>query len=452
MGLSGRAIARFLVNQGAKVIGSEKKKESDEIFSAQERQAFVDLHQQGVELRFEDQPTELVDRVSAVVLSPGIPPTHPLVISAQSQGVEITNEAEIAFSLLDIPVIAITGTSGKSTVTTLIGKMLQSSGFNAYVGGNIGNPLIDAVECSENFDFIVAELSSYQLEQIHSLSPRVAVWTTIAPDHLERYGSMQNYIKAKRKLLELCSPSTTAVLYRDNPYTFDFGRDKLLDERRMSLIWFTEKEGLDETGASYDDHHSQFTVIHENEVYGFDLSNMKMLGRHNIRNLMAAACAVLDVGAKKEAVQKIIDTYPGLPHRLEFIRELRKVRYYNDSKATNTIAVEQSLNQFDDGTVVWLAGGKDKAIRYEGLAPLIEKKCAYVFYFGEARDRLAKEIPLKKVKFEKVEKLEDAIQEAASRAGEGATVLLSPACASFDAFKSFEARGDLFREVVLSLT
>ncbi|MCM0607171.1 MAG: UDP-N-acetylmuramoyl-L-alanine--D-glutamate ligase [Xanthomonadaceae bacterium] len=442
LGVSGFAIAGFLVGRGAVVTSSDQKTEEE---LGDRAKTLKDL---GVNVRAGDFATTLEGDFDLLVLSPGISPLHPIVADAVKRGIAITNEPEIAFSFLKKPVIGITGTSGKSTVTTLIGLMLKSSGFNTFVGGNLGTSLITAVEHESDYDFIVAELSSYQLEQIRSLVPRVAVFTTIGQDHLDRYGTMDKYVETKRRLLTLGNSETLVVLNHDSLYLNKFSESEEIKNKKMRVSWFTTREVLHEVGANYDEIARTFTVVYGEEVAEFDVSDMKMLGEHNIKNLMTAAIAALEVGATPDAIQKVIETFPGLPHRIEFIREIAGVRYYNDSKATNEIAVKQSMALFEDSSVIWLAGGKSKAIAYETLGKVAQRKCAHVIYFGEARDRFEKEIPLKKVKFKSVPTMEEAIRLAHSLAKPGQTVLLSPACASFDVYKSFEDRGDSFRRVV----
>lgn len=445
LGVSGYEIAKFLVSRGAIVTGSDQKSEA-ELGSRAEA-----LRSAGVTLKLGDQSQTLTEDYDLVVLSPGISPLHPLIVDAEKRGIAVTNEPEIAFSFLKKPVIAITGTSGKSTVTTLIGLMLQGSGLRAFVGGNLGTSLITSLEKEADTDYIVAELSSYQLERIRSLVPRVAVYTSIAQDHLERYGSMDKYVETKRKLLELGNSQTLVVLNRDSLYLNQFADSPVIKNKKMRVSWFTTRDILHEMGASYDEVARKFTVVFGEEVAEFDVADMKMMGDHNIRNLMTAAIASLECGASVESIQKVIDTFPGLPHRIEFVREIAQVRFYNDSKATNEIAVKQSMALFEDHSVIWLAGGKSKAIAYETLGKIAEQKCAHVIYFGEARDRFMQEIPLKKVKAKSVATMEEAITLAHSLAKPGQTVLLSPACASFDAYKSFEDRGESFRRVVEGL-
>ena len=445
LGVSGFEVAKFLVKAGAQVTASDQKSEE-----GLGDKAGV-LRSMGVTLRCEDQSQTLEGDFDLVVLSPGITPLHPMIVDAVKRGIKITNEPDIAFSFLKKPVIGITGTSGKSTVTTLIGLMLEKSGFKPFVGGNLGTSLITAVQNENDYNFIVAELSSYQLEQLNTLSPKVAVFTTIAQDHLDRYGSMEKYFAAKRRLMELCRPGALLVLNRDSLYLNKMGNEPVIAEKKLRVSWFTFQDAVNEQGAAYDEGTSAFTVVYGDEVAYFELARMKMLGDHNIRNLMTAAIAVLEVGGSKEAIQQVIDTFPGLPHRIEFVRELKGVKFYNDSKATNEIAVKQSLPLFPDQSVIWLAGGKAKAISYQGLGLLAEQKCKEVIFFGDARERFQKEIPFKKLKPKLVETMEDAIRLAASKAKPGQIVLLSPACASFDAYKSFEDRGEAFRRVVEEL-
>jgi len=433
LGVSGRAIARYLVREGARVHVSDSKTEVDQ------------EGLKGVTFHLGDDLKELPVAVDALVLSPGIPQTHPLVQDARSKNTRVTSEAEIAFALMEEPVIAITGTSGKTTTTTLIGEMLKKSGFDVFVGGNIGRPLIEHVMSGVKADFVVAELSSYQLELIESLSPRVAVWTTIDQDHMDRYKSMENYIEAKKKLLKLCSKSATLVINRDNRLLKSFAREG------NPVLWFTQFEGMLESGAFYEKALKQFTLVANDDVTVYSVEQMKMLGEHNIFNLMAAACACVTVGCKQEAVQSVIDTYPGLPHRIEMVRELGGIRYINDSKATNTVAVKQSLSQFEDGKVLWLAGGRDKGIVYSVIGDLVRQKCKSIYFFGESREKLATIFKPYSKKITVVETMAEALKAAQTEAKAGDVVLLSPACSSFDQFKSFEDRGDQFKAMVVKL-
>lgn len=442
-GKSGRAAAEFLSENGALVTIADQK-------------SLVSLPPGVTQVPIKADSLKNQD---LFVLSPGIPRNDSFVLQAEAAGLEILSEAELAFREIRTPVIAITGSNGKTTTTTMIGQMLKASGFHVFVGGNIGEPLLHVVTKSEwtaqPLDFVVAELSSYQLETISSLKPRVAVFTNLSSNHLDRYKTLETYARAKHRLREMCTGETTVVLNHQSDWTQNFrlGPAKEVLEFPWARPELLEKNTLT-TGPSSVPQDPPFPFNFG--VSPFDFSKIQVPGEHNIQNFMAAALACQSVGTKVFAVQRIIDTFRGIDHRIQFLGQLGGISFYNDSKSTTVASTQTCLQAFPNRSVHLLLGGRDKGSDYSPLLDLIKKKCQSVHLYGEAKDKIRSALgslnhhqPV--IPLAVYETLEQATKSALSNGKSKENIVLSPACASQDQFRDFEHRGEVFQDIFRKL-
>ncbi len=372
-----------------------------------------------------------------IVLSPGVPKL-PQILIARRHGVKVISELELAWLLSDAPYIGITGTNGKSTVTTLVGLMLAKAKKNALVAGNIGNALTEDISQLTGKDWIVAELSSFQLEDIETFRPRIAAILNVTQDHLDRYRSIEEYGEAKARIFMNQQKEDFLVLNFDDP------RVKSFTERTAATVIPFSRQVRLNPGACMLDGCLMFNgrrIIHADEV--------KIRGMHNLENALAAAALSLLAGADIQSVAAALREFPGLEHRLEFAGETNGVTYINDSKGTNVGAVVKSVLGFTQ-PVILIAGGLDKGSDFSPLSELFKHKVKLLILIGKAADTMAKALGAStETVFAKT--LRDAVKLASSRASRGDVVLLSPACASFDMFKDFEDRGRQFKEAVKNL-
>lgn len=451
-GLSGRAAARFLLSRGRRVLLSELRSaaalsESDqnEIHGLSQNPAFE------VEWGGHERALQLLnasaDGDSYLVLSPGIALDHAVVKAYQSalaRGLkgEIVNEPELSFRALKRPIIAITGSAGKTTTTTLVGEMLEKSGVSAYVGGNIGRPLVDAVDHQDHYQAIVAELSSFQLEQIRSLIPRVAIFTTLAPDHLDRYPSFDAYVAAKRRLVEACDASSVVIVPRAHAVLSAFGVLGAARGARVAEFFWDGSETFNIGGEPQ---------------WEFSLSKLKYRYRHLVENLAAAATAARVLGATREGIQTVVDTFNGLPHRIEWAGEYRGVRFINDSKATNVLSVVSCLQALRESAPEasrarfhLLMGGAFKDLALDALRPALTLGVVSITLFGRSGAELNRRlddlgVDALRIPVKVVSSMEDALAYSTQIATPGDTVVLSPACTSLDAYRGYADRGEKFK-------
>jgi len=429
-GRTGVATSRVLARRGARVRLVDRRPTEPDARSLETLGA-------DVELRLGDESPALLADVDLVVPSPGVPATSPLLTEAVARGLDVVSEIEVAANLLDCPIVAVTGTNGKSTTTTLIGEMLAASGEHAFVGGNLGTPLIEAVEGS--WAVAVAEVSSFQLEWVHEFRPAVAVLLNLSPDHLDRHGSMAAYAAVKARIFAAQEETDVAVLNRDDPAVWELRTG--LRGRVVSIGFhrdaFTCGAFLQGGEIAYRDATGEVT---------FALAGTRLEGRHHLEDMMAAISAARLCGASPAAIQSVLDSFPGLPHRCEFVHEARGVRYYDDSKATNVGAVVKALHSLP-GRVVLLAGGLDKGGDFTALRPIVAERVRLVVAYGVARRRIREDLG-DAVPVECVESFSDAVRKSVEAAKSGDVVLLSPACASFDQFVDYAERGTAFRILV----
>ncbi len=433
---SGAAIAGLLAERGETVLGVDSGTPDEA----------AGLEASGVEVSLGVEGTRQLDRARTLVKSPGVPQDAPVVQAARERGTEVTGELELAWRLIPNAFCAVTGTNGKTTTTELIGHLHRTAGRPVAVAGNVGTPLASLAGAIDPDATVVCESSSFQLEDTEFFSPECAVFINLAPDHLDRHGTLEDYLAAKLRIFANQGNDDAAVYNGQTPELQ--GRDLGGCAR---LVRFCPAE---ESGADPDCELS----MRDGVIFAADepllrADELQLLGAHNVENAMAAAAAALASGLPRDAVAEGLRSFQGVRHRLERIGELDGVVYVNDSKATNVASAVAGVRAFDGG-VRLIAGGRAKRESFAPLAEAVRERCIAVYLIGEAAELMAEELsPAAEagVEISKQETLERAVQAAAGDARAGEVVLLSPAAASFDAFKDFEQRGDRFRELVEAL-
>lgn len=429
---TGKACARFLAGRGATVSVSDMRPE------AELKEEMIDLNDLSLDYFLGGEDRVALAGVDCVIPSPGVPAENLLLSEAVAHGIPVLSEIEFAFRFLSAPLAAITGTNGKTTTTTLIGEMLKAEGKKVFVGGNIGAPLIEFV--SRDWEWGVVEISSFQLEWVEQFRPRVAALLNLTEDHLDRYPDFAAYCRAKENIFAAQRKEDVAVLNRDDPRVW------ALRERLRARVVSFGFDAIDEGVYARGD-----AIIwrEAGAEERFPLARTKIQGVHNVENMMAAVAVAKAAGASQSAIQKTLEEFPGLEHRLEFVRERNGVRFFNDSKGTNVGAVVKSLASFSD-PILLLAGGVDKGGSYESLREPVKQKVRRLILFGAARQIIANALG-DLTETVVVNDLAAAVRDAAEHSGPGDVVLLSPACSSFDMFRNYAERGKTFKALVQSL-
>ncbi|MBI5190099.1 MAG: UDP-N-acetylmuramoyl-L-alanine--D-glutamate ligase [Nitrospirae bacterium] len=430
---SGVGAANLLHSLGAAVTVTDSKPESE--LAAQAARLSP-----GVMKALGSHPDVLFTGADLIVISPGVPLTAPPLVKAAAAGVEITGELELSYLLSGSPFIAITGTNGKSTTTTLVGLMLEAAGMKAYVGGNLGNALTDEPERLKGQDFIVAEVSSFQLETIKTFRPRVSALLNVTQDHMDRYPGMAEYADAKARVFMNQSGDDVHVANFDDAPTM-----ALAAKAACRVARFSRKSALS-FGVFVRDG-NMVSTMGSGETVVLPISDIRIKGAHNVENALAAAAITLAAGAPADAVAKVLREFPGLEHRMEFVRELDGVTWYNDSKGTNVGAVEKSLEGFDQ-PIILIAGGLDKHSDFSPLVPLLRERVKKLILIGKAADDMYAALSGATDTVKLGYDMDEAVRLARASASPGDVVMLSPACASFDMFRNFEDRGRQFKEMV----
>lgn len=429
---TGVALSRFLVKAGARVTVTDLAPPAE----LAEMRAFIQDLPVQEELGVAE-PAQVLD-YDLILPSPGVPPELPWLDAARRHGLPVWGELELAGHFLTRPVIAVSGTNGKTTTTTLVGKFLQASGVKALVGGNIGTPLISLVEQQHEVDWLVIEISSFQLDTAPHFHPQSAALLNITPDHLDRYPDFAAYVASKANLFRGMNAKEPKVLNYDDPLVRPLGQG------RGHVSYFSVSQPLTE-GAWLADGVIKVRLTPEEEAK-FPLARIRLQGAHNLENIMAALLLSLEAGAVPRACREVLATFAGLPHRLEWVATLGGVDFYDDSKGTNVGAVTRSLASFDR-PVILIAGGRDKDSDFSVLNDLIQKRVKALVLVGETRERLAR-VWEGLAPVHLAADLPDAVQRAAALARPGEVVLLSPACASFDMFRDYAHRGETFQKAV----
>lgn len=443
VGLSktGVSLVKFLVDKGAEVTVSDHKSPAELATSLEEIEG-LNVH---YDLGGHTPKAMLAQEM--IILSPGVSPEMKIFDYARQNGVKVTGELEFAAQFVTEPIIAITGTNGKSTTCKLIETILKESGLKVWLGGNFGTPLTEYVRLGEKADVVICETSSFQLELTETFAPRTIVLMNIAENHLDRYRSMDEYIRAKRKIFQNTTHDTTSVLNADDNTVVDLARDPAVQRGR--IFYFSRKPSLEPQimnigGAVAIKDQIKVRVGPDVEYYNF--KDMKMKGKHAIENVMAAICATREYGAKPEVIQKAINEFPGLEHRLEYVRKAGGVLFYNDSKATNVHAVQRALDSFDGG-VILIAGGKYANVMFTPLIEPVKRKVKTLILVGEAKEAINRDLGDFTETY-LIGTFEEAVLIAYQKSRIGDTILLSPGCPSFDLFDNFEERGRYFKKLV----
>jgi UDP-N-acetylmuramoylalanine--D-glutamate ligase len=430
-GASGVSAARLLAQKGRKVTVTDVKEERD---LAASLKALEGVPFTG---RFGGHRREDFLGHKLIVISPGMAWDQPLLQEARQNGARVIGEVELASCFIEEPIIAVTGTNGKTTTTTLLGLIFNAAfGGNVFVGGNIGDPLVNYVLAGRKADFVIAEISSFQLETIDTFRPRTAILLNITEDHLDRYAAFGDYVSAKMRIFENQAADDQALLSTDIVDTDGIAARK---------HYFSTRQG---TGAEAFLKDGILHVRAGDKEFTYRRDISPLVGIHNSENLLAALLTAHIYGLERDVIEKTVRDFRGLSHRVEFIREKDGIRFYNDSKATNVDATKRALESMD-GKVVLIAGGKDKGGSYGFITPLADRIKGLVL-IGEARQRIETELGAH-VATHAAADLADAVERAFRLAGRGDTVLFSPMCSSFDMFENYKARGDAFRRIVEGL-
>lgn len=443
----GTALARYLVGRGAQVVINDQRP----LESLQDaRQALVDLPSDRLQWVGGGHPLEILDRADLLCISGGVPLELPLVQEAMRRGIPLSNDSQIFLEIAPCKVIGITGSAGKTTTTSLVGLMAQqaASGWRAWVGGNIGSPLIAEVESMQPGDLAVMELSSFQLE-IMTRSPQVAAILNITPNHLDRHLTMQAYSAAKARILAYQDPGHTAILNRDDPGSF-----ALKSQVKGSLVTFGKSAPEGETGTFVE----QGSIVLQRGAERTPLVPVRSIGlrgEHNLYNVLAATAIAAAADLPAQAMRSAVESFKGVPHRLEYVRTWGGADWYNDSIATAPERAMAAIRSFDEPggvkrPIILLAGGRDKDLPWQDFAALVRQRVRKLVVFGEAAGIIIRAIgsgfPL-----QRCASLSEAVQAAAKMVQPGDAVLLSPGGTSFDEFRDFEERGECYKKLVMHL-
>jgi UDP-N-acetylmuramoylalanine--D-glutamate ligase len=447
---SGVAAAHLLQESGARVTIADSKEESSLT------QALANLDRTHVAVKTGPGYESALDGAHMVVISPGVPSGLPSVEAARRRGVPVVGEVELASWFLPAPIVAVTGTNGKSTTVTLVGRLLKESGKRPFVGGNLGIALSQAaIEFMKiaprgkpdqwPYDWIVAEVSSFQLETIRDFRPRVSAILNITTDHLDRYDSVGDYVAAKARIFLNQRPEDFAVLNADDPRIM-----QMATGLKAKTMLFTLSSRLPSgTDGAYLDQDQLWVRLGERVEEVGRPSEMRLVGRHNLANSMAAVLIAMQCGCSIDIIRRVLRTFTGIEHALELVRDWRGIRFVNDSKGTNVDATLKALEAFS-ASIVLIAGGRDKGGDFVKLRQSVLQRAKHVILIGEAASRI-REALAGFDRFTAAGSLKEAVELASRQASSGDVVLLSPACASFDMFRDYQDRGQQFKALVMAL-
>lgn len=432
---TGIAASNLLARNKARVMAVDDKREED----LKENLAKLDkrVRVQTGRIQGED-----ITDFDLIIVSPGIDMRNPLLKKAVEKGIPVWSEIELASRFIKKPIIAITGTNGKTTSTSMIGNILQNSGEKIYVGGNIGFPLSNIADQASQYSFIVLEVSSFQLEWIDQFKPFISAILNITEDHLDRHLNFNEYVSLKKRMFRNQKEKDYLILNKDDPVTAC-----IEPENKIQKLLFSRIREVEDGAFLRKD--NIIIRLHGKEKVIGPVSKLKVKGIHNIENGLASALLGALCKVKAETVMDSLSRFTGIDHRMEFVREINGVRFINDSKGTNTGATMKSIESFDC-PIILIAGGKDKGGNYGPLAELISKKVKFSILIGESKMKIRSALKNSN-NIENAATLEDAVNKAFAKANAGDVVLLSPSCASFDMFKDYEDRGNIFKKAVLKL-
>jgi UDP-N-acetylmuramoylalanine--D-glutamate ligase len=431
------AAARFLKAQGARVTVSDAR-------PATLIAELSELLDQGFMVEAGSHGLLTFRRQDLIVVSPGVPMSTPVLSQVRAMGAHIIGELELGAQYLQGEVVAVTGSNGKTTTTTLIGEILKAAGRPTLVGGNIGRPVTAMVEESTAESWSVLEVSSFQLETVETFRPKIALVLNITPDHLDRHGTFEAYAALKARVTEFQTAEDFLILNGEDKDT-----QLIAAKTKAQIYWFSTRRPI-KKGAFV---HGESILFVPREGAKpepvMPVAEIPLPGAHNVENVLAAVCAARLAGVGSETIRAAVREFKAVEHRLEFVREVGGVKYYNDSKATNVDATLKAVEAFTGG-VHLILGGKDKGSDYRVLEPLLRQRVKTVITIGSAAEKIERQLD-GVVKIERAETLQRAVAFAHEAAVAGDTVLLAPACASFDQFENYEQRGRVFKELVASI-
>lgn len=446
LGVTGEAVARFLIKRGAVVTVTDSGS-GDQLRKTAEK-----LQSMGVLIEIGGHNPRLFNDAEMIILSPGVPHTAKHFEEARQRGIPVLGEIELAYRFISEPIIAVTGTNGKTTTTTLLGEMLKKSGKRTFVGGNIGNALIGYIDSNQKADFLVVELSSFQLDTIKHFRPDVAVLLNITDDHMDRYPDFQSYVDSKARIFENQTSNDVAVLNG-----FDQAIVEISSRIKSRKIFFYRNDKTLIRSRDYavikevNGESKQRISVNMGNLSAWipDLSGFSPAGIHNLENASAAILAALAAGATTEGIDSALKDFKGLAHRLEKVATIEGVDFINDSKATNTDSVAKAIESFDRPQIL-IMGGRDKDSDFQRLIPVVHNHVKHLVLIGESAEKIYG-ILSKIVEAEFADSMSDAVKKAFEASAPGDVVLLAPGCASFDMYSNYKERGEDFRRAILSI-
>ncbi|MBW1996591.1 MAG: UDP-N-acetylmuramoyl-L-alanine--D-glutamate ligase [Deltaproteobacteria bacterium] len=438
LGESGLSVSRWLSHKGARVRVSEIKRLSD-----LDPRRVRELSALGVEIETGAHREETFLDAELIIVSPGVPMDVEPLMKARHAGIPVVCELGFAAEMIQEPIIAITGTNGKSTTTSLIGSILREAGAGGFVGGNIGRPLMDYLSANQRAEYVVVEVSSFQLDTMDAFTPTVSVILNVSPDHLDRHGSFDSYVQSKLRIFKNQGPGSFLIINDDDPIL-----SPVEPPSGVSVLRFGKARK--ENRHAFVDGEAVRVRLKGEEEQIISLEDCRLRGEHNVDNLMASLLCVVLLGISSDPIQGALARFKGLPHRLEFIMEIEGRAFYDDSKATNVDAAVKSMSSFDR-PVILIAGGKDKGEDYSFLAEASKGRVRKAVLLGESTQLLARSFD-GVVSYDRASSMEDAVSKAFDSSVEGDVILLAPACSSFDMFRDYAHRGEVFREAVERLS
>ncbi len=438
LGKSGQAAICLLAQNQAHVFATDQ---SEKVILSEKVDSLVQAGT--VQIEYGKHSKEWTGDIDLVVVSPGVPQESLPLVWAREKKIPVWSEIELASQLQEKPIIAITGSNGKSTTTALIYELLRAQGYSPAIGGNFGTPFSELLCLHPNADLFVLEVSSFQLEGCYSFSPQVSVLTNLSANHLDRYPTYFHYCREKGKLFTTQKKEGRAILRRN-----DFNLLKSLGTVFKQQTLFVDPQRRNLTSEAYFIEEKLYIRTEQGEENVCLIDEIMLKGKHNLENIFCAISAVLPFGVEIEAIRSVLKRFKGLEHRIEKVKSIDGVPYINDSKATSTDAVKQAFKSFD--SICWIAGGRNKGSDFSSLVLDVQKKVRHAFFIGESKEEMAQLFdPF--IQVEVVGSLEEAIEGASRKVKDGDVVLFSPGCSSFDMFQSFEHRGDRFKEIVSKL-
>ena len=428
MARSGYEVSKLLSKYNNELVVTDKKD--------QDINHVEELEELGVSFIQSDDPINLLDSsFDLVIKNPGIRYDHPLILKAIDMGIKVVNEVEVAYHFLpnDAFVIAITGSNGKTTTTTLVYEFVKAMGRRVHLGGNIGYPLSQIVEKVEPEDVVVLEISAQQLHDCYDFNPNISILTNLVPVHIDFFGNYENYIDHKLKIFMNHSSEDIAILNKSNKDVYEYTKNIKSNKKYFS--------SSDEGDCCIKDN-----AIYYNDEKVINLSDIRVKGMHNYENIMCAIIATKELGISNETIKEVLNKFTGVEHRIEFVKKVNGREFYNDSKATNVKSTEIALNAFNTPTIL-LLGGLDRGHSFEDLRDDLSN-VTHIVCYGETKNRIKEFADSCKIDCTVVDTLEEATKFAYNISNEGDTILLSPACASWDQFDDFEKRGNKFKEAI----